>query len=958
MPKSLNDVTSAPTSTTIPTTIKTRISPDLTGQNKSVGFFNSKNAYLASEFLNVGETNSWFAEQQSALDRIQSQCKTLFTPLGMYTQIDCLRDILSDPKCIYPEVFDYYFNHLPVVNVPHIKLTPSYVIQDAQVVFLVSAVSSYKELGEPDANGKTKRVKRYSFSGTFFIRNKISTGDYEYHVVPLVTRKQHDFLASKGKFNGHADYEAFFAMNDDIELSKAFNIHDTLTAQIKTFVNDYKGYLDTLIQSYEKFVDKEYKTAQTEEDGKNSVLSMCEKHPITKALINMLSTIETSNCNIIAQDAITHLINLLSKNPRLTHLYNVLTITNETVLLHQTIGELTGSHGSNITNYDPVAPNVYKHMVNKPFTAEQLRFVTNQSQITVTTAGAGSGKSTALLGRVHYLMESGVKPETIMVLSFTNTAADHIKESLPGIHSMTIAQAIKSIYSSFYNHQLVPSVNILTELRILQKRHLASKKPILSDVELNVVVQLTQAFDSISELQFKSPDYQRFSSIVRNLLSTDPKVVINILNELNMTTLEMQQLITYQILINNPSVIPADFHGIEFLLVDECQDSSTFEIITLLTLSSTIESDIAFVGDINQTLYEFRNANPRIMPTLMENKFVETFSFDINFRSNEQILTVANVILDNLETNAVSLINLKTPQFTGNATSDEMIAAFNKKIKLVTATVPKDRIRAENIMHTDKVYESITDYVTKIKTNHPDDTIGILTLRGAEADTIQQTLVADKIVDELDIDTLISDRKAPSTLVGHAVSTLMSSQSNLDDLTKCANVRDFVILLDNNLRSQIIARFNASPNVFIPKYYVNAVNMLQTVINPNIPRNQWLGIATKYLTTAESIYNATSMYNKKEQKVPKPNAKVFTSTIHSAKGLEFDHVVLVTINKRVYDQASLRAIGVALTRAKVDELLVDITLENASNTHQSKETSLAKDPVKLAHKLALKSLRA
>ena len=69
------------------------------------------------------------------------------------------------------------------------------------------------------------------------------------------------------------------------------------------------------------------------------------------------------------------------------------------------------------------------------FSLEQQKAITSTDPLTLVQSGAGTGKSSVILGRVDYMVANGVKPEDITVLSFTNAAADHIKEKNPNIHS-------------------------------------------------------------------------------------------------------------------------------------------------------------------------------------------------------------------------------------------------------------------------------------------------------------------------------------------------------------------------------------------------------------------------------------------------------------------------------------------------------------------------------------------
>lgn len=86
---------------------------------------------------------------------------------------------------------------------------------------------------------------------------------------------------------------------------------------------------------------------------------------------------------------------------------------------------------------------------------EQFDAITSDKPLNQVQAGAGTGKSTVIKSRLDYLEYLGVDLNKVMVLSFTNAAADNIKARCPKIKSMTIASMIDEIYTKNHpTHQL------------------------------------------------------------------------------------------------------------------------------------------------------------------------------------------------------------------------------------------------------------------------------------------------------------------------------------------------------------------------------------------------------------------------------------------------------------------------------------------------------------------------
>ena len=102
-----------------------------------------------------------------------------------------------------------------------------------------------------------------------------------------------------------------------------------------------------------------------------------------------------------------------------------------------------------------------------PYSQEQRAAIESTSPLTLVQSGAGTGKSTVILGRIDHMIANGVDPNDITVLSFTNAAANHITDLKPSVHSMTIASMLHTIYSSNYpTHQLSSLSTIINSLDI------------------------------------------------------------------------------------------------------------------------------------------------------------------------------------------------------------------------------------------------------------------------------------------------------------------------------------------------------------------------------------------------------------------------------------------------------------------------------------------------------------
>ena len=136
--------------------------------------------------------------------------------------------------------------------------------------------------------------------------------------------------------------------------------------------------------------------------------------------------------------------------------------------------------------------------------------------------------STVILSRIDYMIAAGVKPEDITVLSFTNAAADHIKEKNPNIHSMTIAKMIHTIYEqNFKNHELSSLDTIINSLEIYFPRD-----------------SMARNFAHHCRMLLKN-DSNAFTAM-NNFIEHNFDDVIRMLDRLKQTSLELEIIICYQ----------------------------------------------------------------------------------------------------------------------------------------------------------------------------------------------------------------------------------------------------------------------------------------------------------------------------------------------------------------------------------------------------------------------------
>lgn len=762
-------------------------------------------------------------------------------------------------------------------------------------VFMLPLIGAAIRLTKKERRGKSfKYAHTYRFGGTVFFGHVKDIHDKKFHDYDKLLIRESDTDTYSSCFDAYRmtskfpqvakEYQVF---KDDYENLSIYNLlMEQLKQAQKHYYDIFKRSLNDYISNLNNF---SHDAAQNDLVTLQNLLVSLDKYKQNKQIDKYSTAI---------QDAI-------KKHPNLSEDIHKLLIGNQLLLLMVSVNELKPKDKTHLTKPMPYQDFVSLATKNKhSYTREQLNYITSSSRNIVAMAGAGTGKSTALGGRIDYLKASGVNPNSILVLSFTNAAANNITQRYPGVKSFTIASVINSVYRSFFDQQLTSPDTLINSLRLVDD----------SVGNYRVRHAIIDALENISKHRFHAVDYATYSYDMLRLLYSHAKEVADELNNVGQTTLELQQQIMYFVL---PMVqkLPKALQSIDYILVDEAQDTSLFELVFLVRMANYVDSDLNFIGDANQTLYEFRNANAKSLNIVADAPQVAHYVFDINHRSNNEILTMANQVLKVLSTNQKTEMQLSSASFDqvtlasyedhvhlehhgmlpidltnsrGTKKAAEMLTHFMKNSASFSQYVDDNYKRGEQTAFLAMSRDEVNAYADFLAAKYGEDKIEILTpLTQPWSDTLSTILVDN---DKSDFwDNLPSDPQQASVKIYKRIASLVNKQTRYPMskwMSDALNLAIGVSLRQSNNKAR------------------------HTVFN-------------KVLVNGEIRHNAVAntMRRQAQLDLTKP---FIISTIHSAKGLEFDHVVLHALDdSRNRSQSALRALGVGLTRAKKDEFLID-----------------------------------
>ena len=534
---------------------------------------------------------------------------------------------------------------------------------------------------------------------------------------------------------------------------------------------------------------------------------------------------------------------------------------------------------------------------------QQINAVKCEDPLILVQAGAGTGKSTLILSRIDYLIASGVKANDITVLSFTNAAADNITAKNPNVNSMTIARMIHNIYTDNYTgHELSSLDTIFNSLDIYYPPKTRQN---------TIVDQFSRHIQSMIKNEPNS-----FINM-NNFIEEHFDKIIHILNTIHQTSLELEIIICYQKIdvLNEPASVQN-----KFLIIDEVQDNSVFEFIYTLKYIDKHQQSMFIVGDCSQTLYEFRASNPRALNILEGSGTFKTFQLTTNYRSNQEILDMANIMLQTIEANQYAKI-----QLYANSRAKVTEQSFLEKVHFHYERLPRITQLHEKLpfIFAKHIHNYIADCLVK------NEQIAILAFTRKDVARIQDILMMQ--YPDANIASLVPKRMYNSTVI----STFIKNYWNTIQFAPSLSIINLIIqsimlklpyITYNSQKfapmvRDMLNRWERENHPIIQGWVNQFLNgqMTQDKMLHHIKQNLLqFEIATNAMK--QTLLSSKNQQNKQADCVQKANFVL--STIHSAKGLEFDHVIVLYKNENPMDEDKKRMYYVALTRAMKSEYIL------------------------------------
>jgi len=293
----------------------------------------------------------------------------------------------------------------------------------------------------------------------------------------------------------------------------------------------------------------------------------------------------------------------------------------------------------------------------KELNEQQLEAVTAPPGPLLIIAGAGSGKTRTLTYRVAYLIEKGLPPDRLLLLTFTNKAATEMLHRVCSLLPVDSSRICGGTFHSICNRLLrrhareagyEPGFSILdeedskevvsqsvAELKIDTKKSRFPKPDVLGDI-FSLAVNTESPLEQVIRER-----YEHFEELIGEIKRVEQRYQSR-KKELNGMDYDDLLLVFLRLLRTNAEVRERYQKVFQYVLVDEYQDTNKIQSDIIDTLVAG-HKNVMVVGDDAQSIYSWRGANFRnIMDFPKRYSGARIIRIEQNYRSTPQVLELAN----------------------------------------------------------------------------------------------------------------------------------------------------------------------------------------------------------------------------------------------------------------------------------------------------------------------------
>lgn len=323
-------------------------------------------------------------------------------------------------------------------------------------------------------------------------------------------------------------------------------------------------------------------------------------------------------------------------------------------------------------------------------------------------AGAGSGKTRVLTYKIAYLLSQGMKPWSIMALTFTNKAAREMKERIGKLVGNDLAQHLymgtfHSIFSRILRAE-AEHIGFNNNFTIYDESDSRSQiKAIVKEMGLDdkkykpaaVHAKISMAKNNLMSAAAYESDAAIFEQNKRAQIPEVGKIFVAYVQrckQANAMDFDDLLTLTYQLFREHEDIRHKYAARFDYVLVDEYQDTNHVQMSIVMQLCQE-KQRVCAVGDDSQSIYSFRGANiDNILNYQRQFQGTRLFKLEQNYRSTQTIVEAANSLIKHNRN------QIPKDVFSENAKGEKIQykPAYSDKEEAVIVAKDVKRIRRED----------------------------------------------------------------------------------------------------------------------------------------------------------------------------------------------------------------------------------------------------------------------
>ena len=597
---------------------------------------------------------------------------------------------------------------------------------------------------------------------------------------------------------------------------------------------------------------------------------------------------------------------------------------------------------------------------------EQLEVIHNGDGPCLVLAGAGSGKTRTITYRVAYLLEHGVEPDQILLLTFTNKAA---KEMTERVSSLTggkikmpwsgtfhrIAYKLLRQYSPLLgyknNFSILDSEDSRDMLKICIKQEGVDRKeprfPSPNVIQSIISYSRNAKITVKDVLEQKYPNWVDLDEVLGRIAQEYSK------RKLSSNVMDFDDLLVnlFLLLYKNEHIRKKYSEKFKYVLVDEYQDTNRIQA-SVIELFASHHKNILVVGDDAQSIYSFRAADiQNILDFEKHYPEAKIYKLETNYRSTPEILSVANVVIANnknqyqkeLRSVVATFAKPEVHAFADNTEEAEFIAERILELREEGTALDKIAVLFRASFHSQALEMELAkrdipyDYrggTRFFERAHVKDVLAYLRIINNKDDAVAWSRV-------LNMQIGIGPASAEK-IYNQVVQTQVNLQDFLPSLSASLSARakigwsDFLAVFNamqssgKKFPSDLIRGILKSKYLeYLESEYPDYRERLQDLEQLAVFADSYLKLEEvqaldRFLGEASLQENYN---NKQTENSNKDDEQIVLSTVHQAKGLEWDAVFILNVSAGQFPnerstgsskelEEERRLFYVAITRAK------------------------------------------